>query len=139
MVGWGVQKTFSDAFGFYSIWNRLWPEKPVGATKLIGPCDKQQKESVFAVKYFYDLLDTNCTTNTKNSLEAFYYGHWSESGQRCVNHISQIISEDTFIMLLNLWLLGFVNHVSARLNNAPMDLLEKYTPLLLLLLFFIYC
>lgn len=80
MVDWGVQKTFSDAFGFYCIWNRLWPEKPVGVTKLIGPCDKQQKESVFTVKYFYDLLDTNCTTNTKKSLEAFYYSQWSESG-----------------------------------------------------------
>lgn len=56
----------------------------MGVTKLIGPCDKQQKESVFTVKYFYDLLDTNCTTNTKKSLEAFYYSQWSESGQRCV-------------------------------------------------------
>lgn len=35
-------------------------------------------------------------------------------------------------MLLNPWLLGFVNHVSAHLINAPMDLLDKYTPLLLL-------
>jgi len=45
MLDWGVQKAFSDAFGFYSIWKRLWLEEPVGETKLIGPCDKQQKES----------------------------------------------------------------------------------------------
>lgn len=35
-------------------------------------------------------------------------------------------------MLPNLWLLGFVNHVSAHLINAPMDLLDEYAPLLLL-------
>lgn len=73
MVDRGVQKTFSDVFGCYGLQNRLWPEKPVGATKLIGACDKQQRGSDFTVKQFHDLLDANCTTNTTNSMEAFYY------------------------------------------------------------------
>ncbi len=82
----GVQKTFSDVFGCYSLQNHLWPEKPVGSTKLIGACYKQQREADLTVKYFHDLLDTICTTNTRNSMEAF-------------SAFSQIISEDMFIVL----------------------------------------